>query len=102
MAVARFKVSSDGSVEVLELTDCQAPARVAISRGNEIAWRPNSKLKRFARAQVLSIHDIWRSNAIYASFDISRAVIHLLRQRHVREYETKVNITAKPPSGGPN
>jgi hypothetical protein len=93
---------TDGSVEVLELTDCQAPARVAISRGNEIAWRPNSKLKRFVRAQVLSIHDVWRSNAIYASFDISRAVIHSLRRRRAREYETKVNITAKPPSSGPN
>jgi hypothetical protein len=93
---------TDGDVEVLELTDCQAPAIVAIPPSDEIARRPNSKLKRFVRAQVLSIHDIWRSNEIYASFDISRAVIHLLRQRRAREYETKVNISSKPLSSGSN
>jgi len=86
----------------LELADCENPAMTAIPASDEIARRPNSKIKRFVRAQVLSIHDIWRSNAIYASFDISRAVIRLLRQRRAREYETKVNISAKPPSIGPN
>jgi hypothetical protein len=93
---------TDGGVEVLELADCENPAMTAIPASDEIARRPNSKIKRFVRAQVLSIHDIWRSNAIYASFDISRAVIRLLRQRRAREYETKVNISAKPPSIGPN
>src|SRR4029077_19518170 len=62
---------TDGSVEVLELADCQAPAIVAVPPSDEIARRPNSKIKRLVRAQVLSIHDIWRSNAIYASYDIS-------------------------------
>lgn len=93
---------TDGSLEVLELADCETPAIKAIPRSGEIARRPNSKLKRFVRAQVLSVHDIWRSNAIYVSFDISRAVIHSLRRRRAREYETKVNISAKPPSSGPN
>jgi hypothetical protein len=93
---------TDGSVEILELSDCQTPAKIAISPSNEIAWRPRTRLKRFLRAQVLSIHDLWRSNAIYGSFDLSRAVIHSLRQRHVREYETKVNINARPASIGSN
>ena len=93
---------TDGSLAVLELSDCETPATAATPRSDEIARRPKSKLKRFVRAQVLSIHDIWRSNAIYASFDISRAVIHFLRQRHVHEYETKVDINARPASSGSN
>jgi hypothetical protein len=93
---------TDGSLEVLELSDCETPAMTAIPPSDEIAWRPRSRIKRFVRAQVLSIHDVWRSNAIYASFDISRTLIHLLRQRHVREYETKVNISARPASSGSN
>ena len=93
---------TDGGVEVLELNDCEAPALTPMLQNNEIAWRPRSKLKRLLRAQVLSIHDIWRSNAIYASFDISRAVVHSLRQRHVREYETKMDMSARPASPGSN
>jgi LssY C-terminus len=93
---------TDGSVEVVELSDCEPSRVTAISPSNEIAWRPRSKLKRFVRAQVLSVHDIWRSNAIYASFDIGRAVIHSLRERRAHEYETKVNLSSRPISGGPN
>jgi hypothetical protein len=93
---------TDGSLEVLELNDCETPAMTAIPPSDEIARRPNSKLKRFVRAQVLSIHDLWRSNAIYASFDISRAVVHFLRHRHAREYETKVNMSARTASSGSN
>src|SRR4029077_11360756 len=93
---------TDGSLAVLELSDCETPATTAIAPSEEIARRPNSKIKRLVRAQVLSIHDIWRSNAIYASFDISRAVIHSLRRRRAREYETKVNLSAEPSFSGPN
>jgi LssY-like putative type I secretion system component LssY len=82
---------TDGSLEILKLSACETPAITAIPLSNEIAWRPRSKLKRLARAQMLSIHDLWRSNAIYASFDISRAVIHSLRHRHVSEYQTKAS-----------
>lgn len=92
---------TDGSLEVLELSDCRRPAMVPIPTGKEIASRPNSKVKRFVRAQVLSIHDIWRSNAIYASFDITRAVIHSLRQGRARDYETKANLGARPASSAP-
>jgi hypothetical protein len=93
---------TDGSLAVLELSDCETPATTAIAPSDEIVRRPKSRLKRLVRAQVLSIHDLWRSNAIYASFDISRAVIHFLRQRHVREYETKVDINARPAFNGSN
>ena len=90
---------TNGSVEVLELRDCEA-AETAVPRSNDMDWLPRSKLKRLARAQVLSLHDIWRSNAIYASFDISRAIIHILRQQRAREYETKANLNARPALDG--
>jgi LssY C-terminus len=93
---------TDGSLEVLELSDCETPATAAIPPSNEIARRPKSRLKRLVRAQVLSIHDLWRSNAIYASFDLSRAVIHSLRQRHAREYEAKRNLSIRTASRGSN
>jgi hypothetical protein len=93
---------TDGSLAVLELSDCETPATAAIPPTDEIARRPKSRLKRLVRAQVLSIHDLWRSNAIYTSFDISRAVIHFLRQRHVREYETKGNLSIRTASNGSN
>jgi hypothetical protein len=49
-------------------------------------------LARFVRTQALSIHDLWRCNAIYASFDFSRMFIHSLQNRssqnrRIREYE---------------
>lgn len=41
-------------------------------------------MARFVRTQALSIHDLWQSNAIYESFDISRTVIRTLKNRRVR------------------
>ena len=83
---------SDGSLAVIELNDCEAPAVAAIPSSTDLASRPRSKWKRFVRAQALSIHDVWRSNVIYASFDLSFTLIHSLRQRRIRDYEAHENI----------
>lgn len=82
---------TDGSLAVIELNDCHSPATTAIASSSDLPWRPKSRLQRFVRAQALSIHDLWRSNAIYASFDLSRMVIHSLRNRRGPEYETRKN-----------
>jgi LssY C-terminus len=85
---------TDGGLAVIELNDCESPATAAPPSTTVMAWRPKSRLSRFVRAQALSIHDLWRSNAIYASYDLSRMVIQSLqslRSRRSGEYETRKN-----------
>ena len=83
---------TDGGIAVIELKDCEAPSP-ALTSDTDLPWRPKSRLKRFVRAQALSIHDLWRSNVIYVSFDLSLTLIRSLRNRHTLEYETNANIS---------
>jgi hypothetical protein len=89
---------SDGSVAVMELKDCEEPTTATVASSSAMAWRPRSKWKRFVRAQALSVHDVWRSNVIYASFDLSLTVIHALRERRIRDYEARqdTGVTLSP------
>jgi len=82
---------TDGGIAIIELKDCEAPSPALTS--TDVPWRPKSRLKRFVRAQALSIHDLWRSNVIYVSFDLSLTVIRSLRNRRTLEYETNANIS---------
>ena len=93
------ELRTDGGLAVIELNDCEAPATAALASSSAVAWRPKSKWKRFLRAQALSIHDVWRSNAIYASFDLSLTIIHSLRQRRIRDYEVRENTGVALSSG---
>ena len=67
-----------------------------------LAWRPRSKVKRFVRAQALSIHDLWRSNVIYVSFDLSRTLIRSVRNRRGPEYGNRGDVALASVSGGAN
>jgi hypothetical protein len=80
---------SDGSLAVIELNDCEPSAMAAVPASPPLAWRPTSKVKRFVRAQALSIHDLWRENVIYVTFDLSRTVIRSLRNRRGPEYRRR-------------
>jgi hypothetical protein len=85
---------SDGDLALVQMKDCEAPV-LAIRRGsNTLAARPKSRLKRFIRAQALSIRDLWQSNLIYASFDLSRTVIRSLRNRHDDRQDVAPDATA--------
>ena len=93
---------SDGRIAVIELNDCDSP-QTFLAPEIGLASRPQSRLKRFARAQILSIHDLWRSNSIYASFDLSRMFIRSMRDRsaqnrRIREYEARQRIAAAQPA----
>jgi LssY C-terminus len=97
---------SDGRIAVIELNDCDTP-QTAFASESALPSRPQSKLKRFAREQILSFHDLWRSNAIYASFDFSRMFIRAIRNRSVqnrriREYEARQRTTAIESAPGAN
>lgn len=93
---------TDGSVAIIELNDCEAPVMTVIPPSPMVAWRPRSKVKRFVRAQALSIHDLWRSNVIYVSFDLSRTVIDSLRNRRGPQYGIREDTAFAYNSGGAN
>ncbi len=95
-------IRTDGILKIIELNDCEAPATVAVPSDQMLPWRPNSRWKRLARAQALSIHDLWRSNVIYISYDLSLTVIRSLRNRRGLEYETRRHIDGGSPYGGAN
>ena len=82
-------LESDGGMAVIELKDCKVPDPVPAQTAEELPTRPGSRVTRFVRRQALSIHDLWQSNAIYESFDISRSVIHTLRNRRLRRRQMK-------------
>jgi hypothetical protein len=96
------ELHSDGEVAVIELNDCAAPDLTAIAPAEPIQRRPKSKLQRFVRAQALSIHDLWRSNAIYVSFDLTRTVVRSMRRWRSLKYETHANSTLMPTPQGVN
>ena len=84
---------SDRRVAVIQLNDCETPEALPMPNA-ALDWRRRSRWTRFARAQILSIHDVWRSNVIYASFDLSRMFIRSMRDRslqnrRIREYEAR-------------
>ena len=58
-------------------------------------------MARFVRTQALSIHDLWQSNAIYESFDISRSVILTLKNRRVRRRQEEEAFRAQAQAAVP-
>jgi hypothetical protein len=99
---------TDGRVAVVQLRDCEAAPNVFLTSSTAVPSRPRTKWARFVRTQALSIHDLWRSNAIYASFDVTRMFIHSLQNRslqnrRIREYEAaEKNLAVEHTAGGAN
>ena len=96
-------LQTDGGMAVIELKDCEPPDAGATLARN-VPSRPPSRMARFVRTQALSIHDLWQSNAIYESFDISRSVIRglknrRLRRRQMEEEALRVQAQAAVPGG---
>jgi LssY-like putative type I secretion system component LssY len=73
---------TDGALAVVELKDCDAPVFADDSPRTPILARPPSKVTRYFRAQVLSFRDIWRENAAYNAFDLSRMAVRSWRRNH--------------------
>jgi hypothetical protein len=82
-------IESDGGIAVIEMKDCEAPDTTAKQTAEELPARPGSRIRRFVRTQALSVHDLWQSNAIYESFEISRSVIHTLKNRRLRQRQSE-------------
>jgi hypothetical protein len=73
---------TDGGVAIVELKDCDAPVFTEDSSRTPLLARPPSILARYARAQVLSFRDLWRENAAYNAFDLSRMAVRSWRRSH--------------------
>jgi hypothetical protein len=76
------RLQTDGSVAVVELKDCKAPNFTNAVPQSALLARPPKKLTRYFRAQVLSFRDLWRENAAYNAFDLSRMAVRSWRRNH--------------------
>jgi hypothetical protein len=76
------KLLTDGAVAVVQLKDCEAPDFADVSQEAPLVTRPPTKLARYVRVQVLSFRDLWRENAAYNAFDLSRMAVRSWRRKH--------------------
>jgi hypothetical protein len=78
----RAELRTDGAVAVVRLKDCDSPVAGGDLTFPPITVRPRSRFSRYIRTQVLSFRDIWRENAAYGVFDLSRLVVRSIRRSH--------------------
>ena len=75
------QMHTDGAIAVVQLRDCSNPLFAKDDLGApEVAVRPKSKFARYIRTQVLSARNLWRENALYDAFDITRTSIVAIRR----------------------
>jgi len=84
-------LQTDGAIAVVELKDCDAPVFADDSPRSPLLARPPTKLARYFRAQVLSFRDLWRENAAYNAFDLSRMAVRFWRRNHDPIRQAKVH-----------
>jgi hypothetical protein len=69
-------VRTDGVIAVIRLKDCEHPLLESIPASEIPAYRPKTRIARYLRTQILGFRsDVWRSNAVYTAFDLTRATI---------------------------
>jgi hypothetical protein len=78
------ELQTDGAVAIVQLKDCDSPVSGNDATFPTLTARPRSKLARYFRTQVLSIRDIWRENAAYGVFELSRMTVRSIRRSHSR------------------
>jgi len=76
------ELQTDGAVAIVRLKDCDSPVSDKDQTFPALAPRPRSKIARYFRTQVLSVRDIWRENAAYGVFELSRMTVRSIRHRH--------------------
>jgi hypothetical protein len=96
-------LETDGGMALIQLKDCELPDPTVMQAQAKLLSRPRSRITRFVRTQALSIRDLWQSNAIYESFEISLSVIHSLKNRRLRRRPMKEGaVRAKNVPDGAN
>jgi hypothetical protein len=75
-------VRTDGAIAVVRLQDCHAAVPELASTPELVSYKPGNKVFRYFRREVLTLRsDLWRSNIIYAGYDLTRMSIHALKHR---------------------
>jgi hypothetical protein len=73
---------TDGSLEVLQLKDCENPVYLRTADNPQIAIRPHSRLARYGRMLVMNFKtDMVRGNVLYGSFDLTRMLVRARRNQ---------------------
>jgi len=74
------EVETDGLIAVVRLKDCERPIVDDSLPVVAPPFRPKSRFVRYLRTQILTFRsDLWRANAVYAAFDLTRAAIRATR-----------------------
>lgn len=72
-----------GALIVVHLQDCEQPSLASARSHPAIAIRPQSRVRRYFRNQILVYKsDVVRGNIVYGTYDLCRMSIHSLRHRH--------------------
>jgi hypothetical protein len=79
------QMRTDGAVAVVQLKDCERPDFASIADSRDMPSHPRSRFTRYLRAQVLSVRNLWRANAVYAAYDLTRATINGIRSKRSRD-----------------
>jgi hypothetical protein len=85
------ELQTDGAVAIVQLKDCDSPVSENDLAFPTLAARPRSKVARYFRTQVLSIRDIWRENAAYGVFELSRMTVRSIRRSHGRQVSVEAH-----------
>jgi hypothetical protein len=79
------QMRTDGAVSVVQLKDCERPDFANIAASPEMPSRPRLRFTRYLRAQVLSVRNLWRANALYGAYDLTHAAIQGIRSKRSRD-----------------
>ncbi len=81
------QMRTDGAVAVVQLKQCQPPDFETADASPELPAHPRSRLTRYVRAQVLSVRNLWRANAVYGAYDLTRLAVDGIRSKRARDRE---------------
>ena len=99
------EMRTDGTLTVVHLKNCDRPS-MQYSRAHPlIPIRPNSRVRRYFRNQILMYKsDVFRGNIIYGTFDLCRISIRSYRRRHgdpVQGDDSSLPRSPVPPENAP-
>lgn len=81
------QMRTDGAVAVVQLQDCERPDFEMSAAAPEIPAHPRLRFTRYLRSQVLSVRNLWRANAAYGAYDLTRITIDGIRRQRSRDRE---------------
>ncbi len=85
------EMHTDGAIAVVKLRDCNHPLFTGDPDAPALAARPRSRFVRYIRTQVLSTRNLWRENAFYDAYAVTRKSVVAIRRHDRLEREERQN-----------